>query len=374
MRNGLGHVRKLSGNRRKPYAAIVTVGYEYGEKQQDISFLKPVLTDEEYNDLLERYTKYCDSQPKSRQIQKYIGYYATKREGYLALSEYYQKPLDLKGNNITFAEAWEYVKVIEYKDLSDNTQYIYDAAYKKLSRFYSMQVRNITRLSIEKFMEENSNLSKSYLNCIMEIFRKVFAYCTKNKFVQEDISRDISINSTAEKKVKRAIPIDDIISIKNSNNRYLEVYTLLTYTGMRVSELLSLKKEDVHLDERYISLQGTKTASAVRLIPIHKDIQPLVEKCLKTDSDYLVCNTHGRKYTYQPLMREITSALKGLGIDYYTPHECRHTFSSLWTKNRLDETLRKKIMGHKTNDITIDVYTHVYIEDIVAEIDKMVVH
>ena len=54
----------------------------------------------------------------------------------------------------------------------------------------------------------------------------------------------------------------------------------------------------------------------------------------------------------------------------HTTHECRHTFATISATCNMNTILRKKIIGHKTGDITDDIYTHAYIEDLITEIDK----
>lgn len=55
----------------------------------------------------------------------------------------------------------------------------------------------------------------------------------------------------------------------------------------------------------------------------------------------------------------------------HTPHECRHTFATFATASNMNKVLIKKIIGHSSGDLTEDVYTHAFIEDLVEEIDKM---
>ena len=52
-------------------------------------------------------------------------------------------------------------------------------------------------------------------------------------------------------------------------------------------------------------------------------------------------------------------ALKPLGLDGHTPHDCRHTFSRLCEKYRVPEADRKRMLGHSFgNDITNGIYGH----------------
>ncbi len=54
----------------------------------------------------------------------------------------------------------------------------------------------------------------------------------------------------------------------------------------------------------------------------------------------------------------------------HTPHECRHTFATVAAASNMNKVLLKKIIGHASSDLTENVYTHAYIDDLIAEIDK----
>ena len=99
--NGYGSVYKLSGNRRKPYIAKKTIGFDDFGKQ----------------------------------IFKPIGYYETKEEGLQALALYNNAPYNIDLKNITFSklyEKWINRKNIklEKEEISDNTLKLYMNAYK----------------------------------------------------------------------------------------------------------------------------------------------------------------------------------------------------------------------------------------------------
>lgn len=77
----------------------------------------------------------------------------------------------------------------------------------------------------------------------------------------------------------------------------VDIVLIYIYTGCRPVELLDIKSEDVHLDERYM-IGGVKTeAGKNRIIPIHKAIVPLVEYRLEQNRPYLITNKYGNHYT-----------------------------------------------------------------------------
>ena len=80
--NGYGSVTKMSGKRRKPYAARITTAWTDGGKQ----------------------------------VKKYIGYFKTRQEAIKALADYNENPFDLATKKITFAEVFERWQKVKYKD------------------------------------------------------------------------------------------------------------------------------------------------------------------------------------------------------------------------------------------------------------------
>ena len=47
-------------------------------------------------------------------------------------------------------------------------------------------------------------------------------------------------------------------------DKYYQIILILIYTGLRIDELLSLEKENVHLNERYLDIVKSKTKSGIR--------------------------------------------------------------------------------------------------------------
>ena len=146
---------------------------------------------------------------------------------------------------------------------------------------------------------------------------------------------------------------------------------VMLYTGIRIGELLAIKPEDVHIDERWIRVKGTKTKAADRIVPIHKKIVPVLEKRLAAcKGETLFCGNDGKQLIYS---RWNTMFFELFAEEFkldHTAHECRHTFVTVAAASSMNKLLVKKIIGHSSSDITEDVYTHAYIEDLVTEIDK----
>ena len=103
--NGYGSVKKLSGNRRNPYAVRITTGWE----------IDPVT---------------------EKKKQKYItiGYAPTKKDGLQMLAEYHQNPFDTKAAKTTFQEIYYLQKSIKYSEIF--VPYVCPTCFLRYKIFY----------------------------------------------------------------------------------------------------------------------------------------------------------------------------------------------------------------------------------------------
>jgi integrase len=144
-----------------------------------------------------------------------------------------------------------------------------------------------------------------------------------------------------------------------ASNEYLSVVLLLIYTGVRIGELLNLQKQDVHLEERWFFVKEAKTNAGVRDVPIAEKIVPFFEHWIQKGCNYLICTPDNHPFTYRNYYDSYwTPLMNGLSLDRYTPHCTRYTCVSLLTEAGVDERIIQKIVGHKGQNVTQAVYTH----------------
>lgn len=384
--NGFGTVRKLSGKRKRPFGVYVTTGYEMAAALPDIIFLKDILTDELYNQVLEQYKAHEAKLPKkARQVQKCIGYYATRSEAMIALAEYNKNPFDIDKKDITFEQVYNLLYEKEFKNMGISTKTVYTNSFKKCDALKSMRIREIKLAHLQRVVDQYSEQSKSTQGNIVVLYHAIYKFCMENDICEKDYSQFVKITSTAEKKDKKPFTKEEISTIWKNINwiqttpkqnvltdvRMIDSIIVLLYTGMRIGELLEIKPEDIHIDERWIDLRGTKTKAAKRIVPIHKKIIPVLENRLaECKGEYLFCGSDGKKLPYMRYKNMFYKLFMEEFKIERTPHECRHTFVTIAAASGMNNILLKKMIGHASSDITQSVYTHTYIEDLIAEIDK----
>ena len=124
-------------------------------------------------------------------------------------------------------------------------------------------------------------------------------------------------------------------------------------TGMRLVEILNLKRPDIH--NGYIYLTKTKTYMP-RQIPINKTLaEVLVAIPIQMSSDYLFWGKKGGPL--KSITRSFKNALKQAGIRNLTFHDLRHTFASKLVMKNVSLKAVQELLGHRDIKITMR-YAH----------------
>lgn len=270
--------------------------------------------------------------------------------------------------------------------------------YLLIDKGYSNNTINSYRIDLEKFLEFNKNTSIN--NISNEDLKRYVKYLKEENLNEKSISRNISclksfykfliiekyINNNPSDaifmpKIKKTLPkiltekevldLLDIELIDNFSYRNKAMLELMYATGLRVSELVNLKLNDIDLNQDIVRTMGK--GSKERIIPIGDYAKEYLEKYLyeyrgtmlkKNNNDYLFLNNHGNKMTRQGFFKIIKKIAKEKGIDKdLSPHTLRHSFASHLLKYGADLRTIQELLGH--SDIsTTQIYTHITNEEL----------
>ena len=381
--NGYGGIRKLSGKRRRPFAVYITTGMQMSHNLPEIGFLKDILSEDLYSQVKEEYDAYrAKKMPSAKQEQKCIGYYSTRQEALIALAEYNKSPYDLDSKKTTFKEIYDILLEQQFGKMKKQAKAAYVTAYKKCGEIENVRMADMRKAHMQKIVDDHAEKSKATQANLLKLFHAVYRFALENDIVEKNYSEFVTITSEKESKDKVPFSRAEIDTLWNNvdwtytttakngmdGQKFTDTVLIMIYTGCRISELLDMKVEDIHLEERWIDLRGTKTKAARRIVPIHKKIIPLLER--RMTGTYLL-EADGKKLNYKKYLTYVFEPMcEAFGMDH-TPHECRHSFATYAAASDLNKTLLKKIIGHSAQDLTVDTYTHTFIEDLIEEIEKL---
>ena len=369
---GSGSIIKLSGTRKRPFLVSVTTGYDkYTGKQQQtpLAYVSERKYAEKVLDiyLLETNGK-CDKNTTLDYIYSVDGRVA-KKGNLIEVDESVISKLDDRvrvSKCPTFEEIWKKVYANDLSHLSDRALINYRVSFRHFEKLHKRKIDSITLHELQPYFDElmEKGTGQSKMNNMKIVLNYIFKYAIKYDYIEKNYAQYISFKETLNKDDKKyKVPftkeqIKDLF--KHDENPIVQTILIMIYTGMRPSELLKLKKENVHIDERYM-IGGLKTKNGIdRVIPIHECIVQYVEKFFD--------NKIPKHYQYYLLK---FNEIKEQYQFQCTPHSGRHTFATLANEYELNEFLIKKIMGHSSRDLTKDVYTHVETKRLIDEINKI---
>lgn len=143
--------------------------------------------------------------------------------------------------------------------------------------------------------------------------------------------------------------------------RDIAVFEIMFATGMRISEICSLKNDDVDLKNKVIRVYGK--GSKERLIQIENTdvINALKEykKYNHSSTDYFFTNKLDNRLSEQSVRFMINHYVELAGIDMHiTPHMFRHSFATLLLEEDVDIRYIQQLLGH-SSITTTQIYTHI---------------
>lgn len=145
------------------------------------------------------------------------------------------------------------------------------------------------------------------------------------------------------------------------NLKHRFILLCLYYTGIRVSELVNLKWEDIDMHRDIIHLKTTK-GSKERLIFLHPKVKAFTANFSMTTG--YVFTVNGKKYSQRSIQALVRTVKFRAGINKrVTPHTLRHSFATHLLEGGADIRSIQELLGH-ANLATTQVYTHVANKDI----------
>ena len=299
-----------------------------------------------------------------------IGTYETKQEAIEALAKYNRNPYSLATKNITFGEIVDLWKKEHLPKVGKSRITDINSRLNKMTTLNDLIFMDIKLIDLQNFFN-NLTVSTGTKKEYKSVINLIFEYGVKYDIIQKNPSAYIEIGKY--KKVREAkIFNSEEISILWKYQLYqnTDIILILIYTGLRINELLELKKENVFLEDRYI-IAGSKTeAGKDRLIPLHKDLTPLIKKRLEESKEYLM-EHRGKKVLYRTAKKFFNNVLEKLNLEEHNPHDTRHTFATLINNSGANSTSIKNIIGHSDFALTEKVYTHKDKSELLKAIDMI---
>ena len=261
--------------------------------------------------------------------------------------------------------------------LSKNTLSAYRNDLGQLQKWlaqHSLSSDEISRADLQQYLAYRVDQKASPHSTARQIssFRRFFRYLVREGLIKTDPTEQIS-----RPKLTRGVPISlseiDVEALLKAPNttssiglRDKAMLELLYATGLRVTELVSINKSQLNLNQGIVRIIGK--GDKERLVPIGEEAQKWLRLYLKNSrpdmmgdrvTDCLFPTRRSDSMTRQSFWHLIKRYAKKAGVESdLSPHTLRHAFASHMLNHGADLRVVQMLLGHSDLSTT-QIYTHV---------------
>ena len=270
----------------------------------------------------------------------------------------------------------EFIENLKQRQASQNTLASYKRDLIQFNDYFETQGRKIFNLTKEDMKEYVNHLiaegkSNSTISRSAASVKSLYRYLISKNLAEVNIATDIELPKVSRKEpmiltdseIEKLLEQPDTSDLKGQRDKTM--LEILYATGIRVTELISLRIDDVNLTNGFIKV---KKKNSERHIPLGK----LALKCLKEymenvrpllirseEEKTLFINTNGQKMTRQGYWKILKQYKEQAKIDKdITPHTIRHSFAVHMLENGAEVKTVQELLGH-TDVASTMLYTQI---------------
>lgn len=262
----------------------------------------------------------------------------------------------------------EYLEYLELeKGLSQNT---IDAYRRDLSDFAQNveDIHTINRMNINAYVRTLRERKLAPTSVIRKVasLRGFFKWATSSGILEKNPAATLEQPKTPQR-LPKVVSVKEIDEMLHNNLTPLEhvMMELLYSCGLRVSELVNLKLNDIDLSSKYVRCFGK--GSKERIIPIGEQAKAMLKEYFPTrdllikkynlTTKNLLIKDNGHFVTRQDVYNFIHAQGKLIHKNI-SPHTLRHSFATHLLENGADLRVVQELLGH--SDVsTTQLYTHI---------------
>lgn len=249
-----------------------------------------------------------------------------------------------------------YLKV--EKDLSDNTISGYTTDLKKFFNYIDCEVEEVTSNDIRSYISHLSDkgMKRNTITRSLCSLKAFYKYLSEvEKVITSSPTDEIKISSR-EKSLPKALTESEVmrlLSAASEDGIKSRLYIELLYgLGGRVSEVASLRVDDIDFEDCYIRIIGK--GNKERHNPIHEGCVNLIKKYMEAygiTSGYLFPHRFDKSkhITREAIFMKVKDIAEKAGIDksLVSPHVFRHSFATHMLDHGCDMAMVQEFLGHE---------------------------
>ena len=270
--NGFGSVYRLSGNRRRPWVVKKSI------------------------------------QGK----QKALGYFESREDALAYLVDYNRDPALLSPSKTTFSEVYALWKAKHFPELrSESAKKGYTVSYGHCHRLHSMIFVDIRLGHLDQAIDDvrQAGAGRPTQEKVRTLLSQLYKYAAQYDLTTRDYSRYLDIDKPQAKYKKKPFTVRQRNRLWRGVDEMpheIKHVLMMMYSGCRVGEYRHIKKSDIKLRRRILTIRHSKTeAGTGRIIPIPKRLLPWYEEAMLSEGDYICSRKNGQRHSYDSFRRTL---------------------------------------------------------------------
>ena len=257
--------------------------------------------------------------------------------------------------------------------------HILNVKSKPIASFKKMKLRDITSDALIAWQnaKKKEGYSDGYLLSMRKELSAVLNFATKEYGWDDNPSKNVKRMGKFNKRVRKddwwtVDEFDTFIAGVDKESKYYVIWNVLFYSGIRLGELLAMKRNDVsrennciYIDETYARLEKEdifstpKSESSERMVYLPPDTMELLTNYLDKHPD-IEENDRIFSISHRAVEKAFERAINKSNLRYITVHCLRHSHTAYLISLNLSMSVISQRLGHKDETITSQVYAHVY--------------
>lgn len=330
---------------------------------------------------------------KEQETREQIKQGCYKKNNKIILDDYFsewleRKQIDTKGNSL---KAYKSIYLCQLSD-----------------KIGKCKIKDIERRQVLEIQKEVSKThTPTTCNYVISVLRIILNDAVKDELITRnpaDRIKNIKVEKKATETYHRALTEKEqaLFMQECKQSYYYEFFALALCTGMRFGELCALTWGDIdqvnnviHVTEtQTYDIKGniikgtTKTTAGKRDIPLTPNVKQILKAqreklgniySVDFKNDPVFVSIYGKTIYNSQINKEINRILEriqeqGQEIEHFTIHALRDTFATRYIEQGGNMQTLKKILGHASLQMTMDLYAHVLPNTIQDEMQKVVIN
>lgn len=295
----------------------------------------------------------------------------------------------IKKYKITIDEVFlEWLELEAKYYYQDNTIIDYTNRYEKhiKDRLGHILISETNYKVFQSYFNSNSNIGINTNYKLKDVLNVILNFAIKCNYIEQNPLRLVHITGKNKSRSKNNLVYKDedffriIGELQKTptvkRNAYVIALYIGRYTGLRISEVFALDKDDFDFDNQLIYIskkmiyankirkelivsKKMKTKSSKSVLPLHQDLHDILIKWFKVHRyQHVISDENGQYLNPKQLEYTLWKISKDLDIHFHF-HMLRHTLATRLVNSGAELKATQEILRHSNITTTMNIYTHV---------------